>query len=122
MDDDKKPPVKKYRIGDLVRLRDRTWVGQYFALGPVPDPDDNAERLALVIEESTSWITALEDTNGTVYNVWDIGTRYWDDVNFCPYRVQTLSGKVLWASVNDMELVSPANSAKDGNDTNDDND
>lgn len=106
MDDDKKPPVKKYRVGDLVRLRDRTWVGEYFTLGPVPEPGDERERLALVLEESTSWITALEDTNGGVYNVWDIGTRYWDDVNFCPYRVQTLSGKILWASVGDMELVS----------------
>ena len=77
------------------------------------DTPDTQDNIALVIEESRSWLTALEDEDGGVYNIWAIGTRYWDDVNFCPYRVQTLSGKVLWASVNDMELVEPAKDSKD---------
>ena len=105
--------VLKFKVGDLVRLRERTWAGEYILSGNDFDNKDDRDRMALVISESRSWLTALEDTNGGVYNVWDIGTRYWDDVNFCPYRVQTLSGKVLWASVNDMELVESAKDSKD---------
>ena len=61
MDDGKKPPVKKYRVGDLVRLRDRTWVGEYFTLGPVPEPGDERERLALANE--------MRDYVGKFYSV-----------------------------------------------------
>ena len=97
-----KKNVLKFKVGDLVKLKERhidyVYPGSFEA-------EDTQDNIALVIEESRSWITALEDENGSVYNIWDIGTRYWDDVNFCPYRVQTLSGKVMWASVNDMKLI-----------------
>ena len=99
-----KKNVLKFKVGDLVKLKERRTDYAYPNGFDTPDTQDN---IALVIEESRSWLTALEDEDGGVYNIWDIGTRYWDDVNFCPYRVQTLSGKILWASVNDMKLISP---------------
>jgi len=98
----KKKNVLKFKVGDLVKLKERRTDYAYPNGFNAPDNKDN---LALIIEESQSWIKVLEDEDGGVYNIWDIGTRYWDDVNFCPYRVQTLSGKILWASVNDMMLV-----------------
>ena len=94
--------ILRYKVGDLVKLKERRVEYTYPDAFDAPDSRDN---IALVIEESRSWLTALEDVNGDIYNIWDIGTRYWDDINFCPYKVQTLSGKVLWASVNDMKLI-----------------
>lgn len=100
-----KPPgnknknILRYKVGDLVRLRERNLEDTEL------DTEDTQDNVALVIEESRSWLTALEDVNGNIYNIWDIGTRYWDDVNFCPYKIQTLSGKILWASVNDIRLI-----------------
>lgn len=91
--------ILRYKVGDLVKLKERNLEDTELVT------EDTQDNVALVIEESRSWLTALEDVNGNIYNIWDIGTRYWDDVNFCPYKIQTLSGKVLWASVNDMKLI-----------------
>ena len=92
--------IYKFKVGDLVRVKKQDLPHR---MGAPLTIEDSQYNVALIVEKATSWLTPLR--KGESIDVWDIGTRYWDDVNYAPFKIQTLSGDVFWASAYDLEMI-----------------
>ena len=89
-----------YKVGDLVRV---SFTG-YWAQWMDDDGDEDGVGYGLIVGRTHSWYEAYEQARDDPDND---GTRYWDNVNYSPYRVMMCdSGNYEWVSPENLELVS----------------
>ena len=80
-----------YSVGDLVKIRASNY---YYWDGPRESVVSGS--YGLVVGKTNSWYEAYEEARTDDRG----GTRYWDNVNYSPYRV--------WiCGTNDFEWISP---------------
>ena len=89
----------QYDVGDLVKIysNQRIYWEWY-------DYDEAEEEYGIVLGRTHSWYEAYKQARDSCDE--DGGTRYWDNVNYAPYKVMTLSGNVEWVSPEHMQLIS----------------
>ncbi len=87
-----------YKVGDLVRLYGGKSARFYWDWS---DYDDMEESYGVVMGRTESWVEAYNEAK----NSGDEGTRYWDNVNYAPYKVLTIERTVEWVGPEHMELI-----------------
>jgi hypothetical protein len=94
--------AKEYRVykkGDLVKVR---FDGPTMYWLDSDTPDDSG--YGLIVGRTHSWYEAYRQTRDDPS---DDGTRFWDNVNYSPYRVMMCdTGMFEWVSPENLELVS----------------
>jgi hypothetical protein len=89
-----------YNKGDLVKVSFHGY--GYYWMHDDESPADDA--YGLIVGRTQSWYEAYEQTRDDPNND---GTRYWDNVNYSPYRVMMCdTGQFEWVSPENLELVS----------------
>ena len=88
----------EYSIGDLVRLKDDSLL--YWDSSSAK----GCPEYGLVVGRTIPWQEAYKLTLTDD----DSGTRYWNNVNYAPYRVMVVGekNKLEWVSAEYMELIS----------------
>jgi len=98
----------EYGVGDLVKIYDGHQ--RYYWRWHGEDEDLEEETYGIVIGRTLSWYEAYKETTIADANVYSeatkIGSMYWDNVNYAPYKVMTLNGNVEWVSPEHMTLIS----------------
>ena len=91
-----------YKVGDLVKLN-FTGPAYYSNEWLHAETSEEWDGYGIVIGRSNSWYEAYEEARGNDAT----GTRYWDSVNYCPYKVLMCStGQVEWVGPESLELIS----------------
>ena len=88
----------EYSVGDLVKL----YSNQRF-YWEWHDYDELEETIGIVLGRTDSWYEAYKESKKDNDKG---GTRYWDNVNYAPYKVMTIEGNVEWVSPQHMQLIS----------------
>ena len=88
-----------YSVGDLVKLYSgHTYYWEWYG-----HDEDPAETYGIVIGRSESWYQSYKESRKSDDGE---GTRYWDNVNYTPYKVMTIEGRIEWVSPEHMKFIS----------------